>query len=154
SYFQGGTIYWSQATGAHVAYGLIGAEYAATANERDAGGRVVQRVLGLPTSDELAVPGGAGGRRNSFQGGGIYWSPTTGAHDVYGLIGQCWAALGRERSFLGYPVTNEMDAPGGRINYFQHGTIYWSASTNAVSVAALNVLHMHAIRVSDSDGTF
>ena len=55
--FQGGTIYWSAATRAHVLYGDIRAEYNATANERDAYGTVVQRILGMPTSDEAGVPG-------------------------------------------------------------------------------------------------
>ena len=29
---------------------------------------------------------------NTFQGGAIYWSPTTGAHVVYGAIGAEYAA--------------------------------------------------------------
>ena len=55
--FQGGAIYWSPTTGAHVVYGAIGAEYAALAHETDAYGRDAQLVLGLPTSDEMDVPG-------------------------------------------------------------------------------------------------
>ena len=55
--FQGGAIYWSPTTGAHVVYGAIGAEYAALAHETDAYGRDVKLVLGLPTSDEMNVPG-------------------------------------------------------------------------------------------------
>src|SRR5262249_40368094 len=42
--FQGGTIYWSQATRAHVVYGAIGALY------QSMGGPT--SYLGLPTSDE------------------------------------------------------------------------------------------------------
>ena len=71
--FQGGTIYWSPATGGHVVYGGIGAEYAATANERDAYGTVVQRILGIPTSDEAGVPGVPGARRTRSRA-----APSTG----------------------------------------------------------------------------
>jgi hypothetical protein len=118
--FQGGKIYWSPWTGAHDVYGLIGAEYAATAFQKDAGGRVVQTVLGLPTSDEMNVPGVAGGRMNTFQGGAIYWSPTTGAHDVYGLIGAKYNSMGGAK-VLGLPTTDETPTPdgAGRYNHFE-----------------------------------
>ena len=55
--FQGGAIYYSQSTGAHETHGLIWAEYQATAHEKDAYGNVVQKLIGLPTSDETDVPG-------------------------------------------------------------------------------------------------
>ena len=69
--FQGGAIYWSPTTGAHVVYGAIGAEYAALAHETDAYGRNAQLVLGLPTSDEMNVPGVSGARMETFQGGAV-----------------------------------------------------------------------------------
>ena len=129
--FQGGVIYWSPATGAHVVYGAIGAEYAATANETDAIGRNVQLLLGLPTSDEVNVPGVPGARMNTFQGGVIYWSPATGAHVVYGAIGGLYNSLGGPTSFLGLPISDEQSIPGGRVSYFQNGTIVWSPSGGA-----------------------
>ena len=118
--FQGGTIYWSPATGGHVVYGGIGAEYAATANERDAYGTVVQRILGMPTSDEAGVPGVPGARMTTFQGGTIYWSPATGGHVVYGGIGAEYAATANERDaygtvvqrILGMPTSDEAGVPG------------------------------------------
>jgi uncharacterized protein with LGFP repeats len=36
-----------------------------------------------PISDETGVANG-GGRFNDFQGGSIYWSPVSGAHEVRG----------------------------------------------------------------------
>jgi hypothetical protein len=140
--FQGGKIYWSATTGAHVVYGAIGAEYAATAFQTDAGGRVVQTVLGLPTTDEINVPGVAGGRMNYFQGGAIYWSLATGAHDVYGMIWGEYQTTAGEKDYwgtsvqkiLGLPTSDEKNVPGvagARMNTFQGGDIFWSAATGA-----------------------
>ena len=113
-------LVWSAATGAHLVYGAIGAEYAATAGETDAYGTDVQRILGAPTSDEMNVPGVPGARMNTFQGGAIYWSPATGAHVVYGGIGAKYAqtanttnALGTTvQNTLGLPTSDEMNIPG------------------------------------------
>src|SRR5271166_6375320 len=129
--FQGGAIYWSPTTGAHVVYGAIGAEYAALAHETDAYGRDAQLVLGLPTSDEMNVPGVSGARMNTFQGGAIYWSPTTGAHVVYGAIFALYKSLGGPTSFLGLPTSDEEGIPGGRISFFQNGWIQWSPEGGA-----------------------
>jgi uncharacterized protein with LGFP repeats len=135
SFFQGGrAIYWSQSTGAHLVYGAIEAEYLATANERGGNGEIVKSILGAPTSDEMNVPGVAGARMNTFQGGAIYWSPATGAHVVYGAIGARYAAIGGPAVY-GLPVSDEANASfvsGERVSFFQGGrAIYWSASTGA-----------------------
>lgn len=45
--------------------------------------------LGCPKTDELTTPNGVG-RYNTFVGGSIYWSPDTGAHPVWGAIGDKW----------------------------------------------------------------
>ncbi|MBE2213610.1 MAG: hypothetical protein IAE82_07050 [Opitutaceae bacterium] len=64
-----------------------------------------------------------------YAGGSIYWSPRTGAHEVHGLIRQRWAQLGWERSFLGYPTTDETTGRDsrheGRFNHFLGGSLYW-----------------------------
>src|SRR5207302_49498 len=76
------------------------------------------------------------GRYNHFQGGSIYWTPGTGAHEVHGAIKDKWASMGWERSFLGYPVTDETGTPDGvgRYNHFQGGSIYWTPSIGAYEV--------------------
>ena len=80
--------------------------------------------LGAPKSDELDAAGG--GRHNDFQYGFIYWHPKTGAHAVYGLIGEKWNQMGRERGF-GYPLTDEQPAnAGGRFNDFTDGRSIYS----------------------------
>jgi hypothetical protein len=69
--FQGGTIYWSAGTGAHVVYGSTAAQYA---NLHGPTGS-----LGLPTGDEQAI---IGGRFACFQNGDIGWTPQGGAYAV------------------------------------------------------------------------
>jgi hypothetical protein len=65
-------------------------------------------ILGYPRTDETATPDGIG-RYNHFQGGSIYWTPDTSAHEVHGLIRDRWASLGWERNpQLGYPISNEL----------------------------------------------
>ena len=53
-----------------------------------------------------------------------------------GSIGQKWVDLGAEKSFLGYPISDEEDAPDGvsRISHFQHGSIYWSSHIGVIVV--------------------
>jgi uncharacterized protein with LGFP repeats len=92
-------------------------------------------VLGNPISDESNTPDGNGKYRH-FQHGSIYWTPSTGAHEVHGFIGQKWAIMGFERSALGYPITDESGTPDGvgRFNHFQQGSIYWTPQTGAHEV--------------------
>lgn len=86
--------------------------------------------LGAPRSDEGDAT--RGGRFVEFQNGFIYWHPSIGAHAVYGLIGEKWNQLGRERG-LGYPLTDEQPAAyGGRFNDFENNaSIYWHPRTGA-----------------------
>jgi len=124
--FQGGQIYWSGPTGAHEVHGLIAIKY-----RTGAGGPT---TYGLPLTDEVTTPDGVG-RFNHFQGGSIYWTPSTGAHTVYGGIKAEWAATGWEQGILGYPTSDENNALApGRYNDFQHGVIYWSPTTGAHEV--------------------
>lgn len=95
-------------------------------------------AFGTPCTDETATPDGIG-RYNHFNGFGasIYWSPDTGANAIYGAIREKWAAMGWERSVLGYPVTDELGTPDGvgRYNHFQHGgSIYWTPQTGANAI--------------------
>ena len=126
-HFQGGSIYWTAATGAHEVHGLIRAEWSSLGWERS--------FLGYPLTDETKTPDGVG-RYNHFQGGSIYWTPATSAHEVHGAIRGKWSSLGWERSFLGYPLTDETKTPDGigRYNHLQGGSIYWTPSTNAHEV--------------------
>jgi uncharacterized protein with LGFP repeats len=94
-------------------------------------------LLGSPTTAVTVCPDGVGYYRH-FQGGSIYWHPNTGAHEVHGLIRQRWAQLGWEKSFLGYPKTDETiggDIQGkGRFNHFQKGSLYWHPITGVFEI--------------------
>jgi hypothetical protein len=127
NHFQGGSIYWTQATGAHEVHGAIRDEFDAL------GG--IAGFLSYPTTDETRTPDGIG-RFNHFQDGSIYWTPATGAHEVHGIIRDKWAALGWERSYLRYPITDVMSIPNGQgtISNFQRGHIH-TDNANAFDVA-------------------
>ncbi|UKA76952.1 polysaccharide deacetylase family protein [Arthrobacter sp. FW306-07-I] len=123
--FERGTVYWSPGTGAHEVHGAIRGEYLAFGGP---GG-----YLGFPLTDETATPGGSG-QYNDFERGTVYWSPGTGAHEVYGAIRAQWAVLGWERSRLGYPTSGEYGITGGRRNDFQQGSILWHAASGRTEV--------------------
>lgn len=124
----GGSIYWSQGTGAQAVYGDIRVRWDALSRERG--------PLGYPVTSEQDAPDG--GRYNDFQNGAIYWKPTTGSHAVYGRIGEKWREIGGPTSACGYPVRDEEDGPGRpgrtRISLFEHGSITWHAATNLAVV--------------------
>ena len=114
-HWAGGSLYWTPGRGAHLVLGAIRDKWASLGWERG--------VLSYPVIDELPTPDGVG-RFNHFQGGSIYWRPEIGAYEVHGAIRERWAALGWERGWLGYPVTDETAlADGSRFNNFQGGSI-------------------------------
>ena len=98
--------------------------------------------LGYPLTNEYETPDGIG-RYNHFQAGSIYWTPRTGAHEVHGAIRGLWSQLGWERSFLGYPISDELTSADGatRFSLFETGrssgvprpeltpSVSWSACT-------------------------
>lgn len=69
------TIYWSPATGAHAVVGEIGRHWTQLGAEKS--------YLGYPTSSEEDF---AGGRANSFTGGGIYFWNDVGAIDLADVV--------------------------------------------------------------------
>lgn len=128
NHFQWGSIYWTPKTGAHEIHGAIRDKWASLGWER---------FFGYPTTNESTTPDGVG-RYNHFDGGGsIYWTPSTGAHEIHGPIRDKWASLGWETNpNLGYPITDVLPSTSptyGNGNYtqFQHGYIYWYPSTGA-----------------------
>ena len=147
-------IFWSAATGAHTVYGAIGAEYAATANETGYYGTVIQTALGAPTSDEMDVPGVAGARMNTFQGGVIYWSAATGGHVVSGGIGALYSTMGGPTSYLGLPTSDEEGVPGGRVSYFQNGKIVWTPQGGAYAVQAVSQMTFNTGNFDFGSGLF
>ena len=85
-------------------------------------GNPVDEGAGSAELDE----GDGRGRSRDYEHGSIFFTPQTGAHEVHGDIRDLWASMGFERSKLGYPVSDEMDMPGGRLSRFEHGEIRWT----------------------------
>nr|WP_231707690.1 GH25 family lysozyme [Arthrobacter sp. zg-Y919] len=122
--YQSGQIHWTAATGARVTKGGINAMWAGTGWEAG--------PLGYPVSDEICGLA-KGGCLQQFQSGNAYWTPVTGAKYTKGAIDTMWSDMGRERSQLGYPTTNERCglSGGGCVQDFQGGQIHWSPATGA-----------------------
>jgi hypothetical protein len=94
--------------GAFEVHGAIREKYLALGAEAS--------ILGYPRGDESGTPDGRG-RFNQFQGGAIYWTPDTGAHEVHGLVRELWASGGAERNpQLGYPLSDEF-IPDARVGH-------------------------------------
>lgn len=126
--FERGMIVIRHDGAAHVVYGAIGGHYRQLND--------VHGFLGLPSTDEEAIPNG---RRSRFDLGDIYWSSGSGAQEVHGGIRAKWESLGGVGGFLGYPLTDELPvthggAEIGRCQQFAGGWIYWSPSTGALEV--------------------
>jgi hypothetical protein len=87
------------------AIAAINADYAANA------------YLGNPVTNFLNTPNNAGAYRD-YQNGSIYYSWSTGAHEVGGAIKAKWLSLGGVS--WGYPTTDETTTPDhlGRYNHF------------------------------------
>jgi uncharacterized protein with LGFP repeats len=125
--FEHGSIYWSPETEAHEVHGEIRVKWAQLGGERS--------FLGFPVTYEVGTPDGRG-RFNHFQGGSVYWTPETGAHEVHGAIRERWKSMGFERSRLGYPTGDEVPSHGepGRISGFEGGIIFFSTQTGRTEV--------------------
>ncbi|MGY1813428.1 N-acetylmuramoyl-L-alanine amidase [Blastococcus sp. SYSU D00820] len=120
--FQGGSIYWSPATGTQVVRGGILATW------RSAGG--TSGPLGFPTTSDAWTADGRGAFVR-FQGGDVYWSPSTGTQVVRGSILSTWLDGGGATGPLGFPTTSDAWTADGRGAFvrFQGGDVYWSPST-------------------------
>lgn len=122
SQFRYGEMHWSAGTGAHGVVGEIRRTWHAAGWAT--GG------LGLPTTSERAGPSSS--RQNRFQNGDVHWSPTTGAHVVFGGICQYWWSLGGPSSWLGLPISGEYAVPGGRRSDFVGGSITYVYATGTM----------------------
>jgi uncharacterized protein with LGFP repeats len=123
----GVTISWHPALGAFAVWGAIAQKWHGLGREQ----------FGYPGTDETGSKDGRG-RFNHFRAmqipGGppasIYWTPTTGAHEVHGAIREAWKKIGYERSTYGYPTSDEFGPDAGhRRSDFEHGVIQWTPQT-------------------------
>ncbi|MDF0529000.1 lysozyme [Tsukamurella sp. 8F] len=117
------SFYWHPGVDGGTAHQVGGAIRAAWAHEKGAAG-----PLGYPTSDELRALNSFSqvtAAYNQFQGGVVYWSPTTGAHPVWGEILVKWTEAKREAGQYGYPIGDEVRSGDTYSQKFQRGTITW-----------------------------
>jgi uncharacterized protein with LGFP repeats len=122
--YQGGSIYWSAATGAHLVWTPLRDKWAAMGYESG--------TLGYPLTNTLCG-GPSNGCLQAFQGGVLYWTAATGAWLPTGPIKDLWVTVGAEWGVLGYP-TGDVHCGlrgGGCFQTYQGGSIYWSAATGA-----------------------
>lgn len=125
--FRGGRAFWSEKTGAHYLWGLIGARYS------EIGGP--NSWLGYPTSEEIKVKGGVFVK---FEHGHIYWSPKSGAYEVSQPFMAEWGKSKWENGPLGFPTSGPKDVPGkGKIQEFQRGAIALDAQNKGGQVQGL-----------------
>lgn len=124
--FQNGQIHWTPTTFAQVTRGgAIRSHWVANRSENG--------ILGYPTSGENCGLK-SGGCYQSFEGGQVHWSSSTGAHPTRnGAIRGEWASSGYEQGVLGYPTSPEMCVlkDNGCYQTFQGGQIHWSPATGA-----------------------
>lgn len=121
---------WHPNTGAHEVQAAIRQRYT------QLGGS----AWGYPITDETAPD--KRGRFNHFKDvatgaeKSIYWTPQTGAHEVFGAIRQAWAALKWETGVLGYPTSGEIATHDGvgRFQTFERGILVWHPTTGAFEV--------------------
>jgi uncharacterized protein with LGFP repeats len=116
-----GSMYWTPRTGAWSIHGAIRDKWASMGWERS--------LLGYPVTDESGTPDGVGRFNHFTNGGSTYWTPSTGAWSIHGMIRADWANMGWERSCLGYPVSDEFGIAGGRQSNLQGAVITFAFAT-------------------------
>nr|WP_208383413.1 N-acetylmuramoyl-L-alanine amidase [Modestobacter marinus] len=120
----GASIYYAPSTGVRVVWGGVREVWARL--------RWESGPLGYPRTDEALTAAGDG-TQQQFDGGGVYWTPVTGAHEVHGVIGQAYLAAGGDKA-LGVPISDELRAPDG-VGYYNHlakgASIYFTPATGA-----------------------
>ncbi len=85
---------------------------------------------GLPRSRQVAV---AGGRRQDFRDGVIYFSSSTGAHELHGAVLDHYQKKGGPAGSLGFPTSDvENQQNGNRRARFEHGVITCNGSNCSV----------------------
>ncbi|MBF6223816.1 esterase [Nocardia abscessus] len=86
--------------------------------------------LGECLTAEYAV---AGGTAQDFKGGRVFFTPDSGAYPVGGVFATGYQAAGGPAGPLGLPIGEEraLEDGRGRLQTFQHGSLYWTPQTGA-----------------------
>ncbi|MGE0208449.1 MAG: N-acetylmuramoyl-L-alanine amidase [Lysobacteraceae bacterium] len=120
--FNNGIILWHSRTGAFAIRGAILQHFWAT-NSETRWGFALMDEMNAAKSPVTAQQG----RYQYFENGLFLWTPSTGAHAVYGAILTHFETTGREARY-GYPKAEEQawGTAGGRKQVFEKGTFYWT----------------------------
>lgn len=87
-------------------------------------------AFGYPVGPAKQVAGG--GATQEFQNGVAVRDKDGKVYMIEGQIGKKYLeAGGPENGYLGFPTSEEKKVKGGAFTEFEHGNIYWSASTGA-----------------------
>ncbi len=113
-HFENGSMYWSNATGAHEVHGAIKDKWKTLGWENS--------FLGFPKTDETATPDKKG-RFNFFEGGAIYFHPNIGTYAIDNSKIKVWEKEGWEKGKLGYPVSDAVIKNNNEMQQFEFGAI-------------------------------
>ncbi|SMD14955.1 AbfB domain-containing protein [Kibdelosporangium aridum] len=113
------SAYWGKDTGVRSVSGPALVKYRASGGPK----------WRLPLIDTTRTPDGKGTYTHFVNGLSIYWTEATGARLIYGAIRDRWQAMDWERSYLGYPTTDEEQVGNLRRSTFQGGYIYHDPAT-------------------------
>ena len=77
------------------------------------------------------------GRRARYEGGNIYWTSSTGAHEVHGAILDEYGRTGGSTGTLGYPTSDTRTSADEKARYsnFERGRIYYLGDAGTFTVA-------------------
>jgi hypothetical protein len=94
----------------------------------------------IPIAAEEDVPSHPTARVQRFQGSGggeiaVYSSEATGVQWVSGRTLALYGKLGGPGSWLGFPAAAQVHYPSGRIQSFEHGSIYLGPGHGATAIA-------------------
>lgn len=115
----GSSIYNKSSTRARQVGGLIRDKWATLNYERGA--------LGWPSTNEQPTSDSRA-RFNDFDGGSIYWSPSTGARVVLQGIRDKWSDAGLSTGPFGLPTGDEYDYFGGKAQDFEGGRLTFASN--------------------------
>jgi uncharacterized protein with LGFP repeats/GH25 family lysozyme M1 (1,4-beta-N-acetylmuramidase) len=129
NHFEHGSVYWTPRTSAHDVLEPARAKWQGLGWETG--------LLGYPVADSTALPaaGSSSAVGTGFDGGRIYSSADTAAHEVHGAILATYLAMGGPAAVaLGLPTSDEHGVGADRQSDFQRGSLRWSATTGAVAL--------------------
>lgn len=123
--FVGGSIYWTEESKAWEIYGENAKVWFVTNAELG--------FLKYPTSTQMQIGPGSW---QSFQGGAIYWLPTSSPIALPQPILDRYNSLGGPTGVLGFPIVKEIpeNSQPGTYFKFEHGKIHWQGTPQSVFV--------------------